>query len=109
MKHRLGNSPKCISCFFYREKEAGDKCRGYGWCTNKKHLAVGVNGHKREKPPEREAVQWMHSCRLWEDAENRLTHYEVLTRQPEPWKTEEEQERVRQLLREAEGNECSNN
>lgn len=100
MKHRLGNSPKCKDCYWYREREPGVKCSKDGWCINPKQLAIGVNGHKREHPPEREEVYWNCSCRLWEDAEDRLTHFEVLTRQPETWKTPIEQEHVRQILQE---------
>ena len=100
MRHTLGNSPKCNTCYFYREKEAGEQCRGDGWCTNKKQCAVGVNGRKRENPPEREAVMWQGCCRQWEDAEDRLTHYEVLTRQPEPWRSEIEKALIISILEE---------
>lgn len=98
MKHTLGNSPKCIDCYWYREKQDGDNCRHDGWCVNPKALAVGVNGRKRSHPPEKEAVMWNVACKRWEDADTRLTHYEVMTRQPEPWKTPIEQAHIRTLL-----------
>lgn len=96
MKHNLGNTPKCMDCYWYRE--GGDSCRHDGWCVNPKALAVGTNGRKRACPPEKEAVKWMWNCDKWEDAENHLTHYEVLTRQPEPWKAPNEQAQVRMEL-----------
>ena len=104
MRHRMGNTPHCIECYWYREKEAHDGCREDGWCTNTKHCAVGINGRKREHPPEREPVRWNHECRMWEDAECRLTHFEVCARTPEPWKSEEEQERVMAILQAEEHN-----
>lgn len=102
MKHQLGNTPKCISCYYYRDREPNDKCRYDGWCTNKYNCSHGINGKKRDKPLEREPVMWNWECRQWEDAETRLTHFEVCTRTPEPWKTPLEQEHVKQILREAE-------
>lgn len=101
MKHIMGNTPKCSECFWYREKEDYDKCRLDGWCTNKKQCAVGINGRKREHPPDREAVHWNGQCKWWEDAEDRVTHFEVQTMHPEPWKSEEEQAKVEKLLNDA--------
>ena len=98
MKHRIGNTPKCKDCRWYMEKEGYDGCRLDGWCTNKKQCSLGINGKRREHPPEKEPVLWNHCCRLWEDAECGLTHFEVCTRKPEPWRTAKEQEEVRRLL-----------
>lgn len=98
MRHRLGNTPKCITCYSYREKEPNDGCLYDGWCTNKYYCSHGINGSKRSKPPEREAVMWMWSCRRWEDAEARLTYFEVLTRTPEEWRSDGEKEYISQLL-----------
>ena len=99
MRHRLGNSPKCCECFFCREKEQNDGCRYDGWCTNKAQLRKGINGHIREHPPEREPRYWNSRCSLWEDAEDRLTAFEVECRKPEEWRTEKEKEWIRELLK----------
>jgi len=96
----MGNSPKCSECFWYREKQTEKECPLDGWCTNKKRLKIGINDHKREHPPEREAVRWNHECRWWEDAEDRLTHFEVCTRHPEEWRSKEEQAAIMKLLNE---------
>lgn len=98
MRHRLGNSPKCIECYSYREKKPNDGCLYDGWCVNKYNCSHGINGRKRERPLEREAVRWQWSCRRWEDADTRLTHFEVNTRTPEEWRSENEKAYVRSLL-----------
>ena len=98
MKHTLGNDPRCKDCYWYREKEADDKCLFEGWCTCKKELATGINGRKREHPPERKAVHDHWCCQWWEDAEERLTHYEVMTRKPEPWRTPLEKEAIEKMM-----------
>ena len=99
MRHILGNTPKCIECFWYREPEPWDNCRGDGWCTNRKQCSVGINGKRREHPPEREAVIWNHRCRHWEDAEDRFTVFEAETREPEEWRSELEKIWLRELLK----------
>lgn len=98
MRHRLGNGPKCKECYWYREKEEHDGCREDGWCHNKHQLSVGINGRKREHPPDREPVMWNGCCRDWEDAEDRLTRFEVLTGHPEEWRTPIEKELILQKL-----------
>lgn len=102
MRHRLGNTPKCCECYWYREKEAHEKTNQKdGWCTNKKQLACGINGRKREHPPEREPRLWNGCCSWWEDAELRLTHFEVSCRKPEEWRTAEEKRYIRELFEKA--------
>ena len=98
MRHTLGNEPKCIECFWYREKEAGVQTQYDGWCVNPHNLSHGINGRKREKPLEREGVLWNWDCRQWEDAEVRLTHFEVNCRKPEEWRTEAEKKYIMELL-----------
>lgn len=98
MKHIMGNSPKCIECYWYREKQDGDHCKRDGWCVNEYNLMHDISGKKRAVPLEREAVRWNCICRQWEDAEDRLTAYEVQTRQPEPWRTPIEQMQIRAVL-----------
>lgn len=71
MKHRMGNLPKCAECKYWRDKEPNDHCRFDGWCTK---------GKAKTK-------HWNDVCHDWIDAENGLTHYEVLTRQLEEWRT----------------------
>jgi hypothetical protein len=99
MRHTLGNTPKCNECYWYRDSEPNDGCRGDGWCTNKKQCSVGINGRKREHPPERESVLWNNSCRHWEDAEDRFTRFEADTRCPEEWRSEDEKKWLRELLK----------
>ena len=98
MKHRMGNTPKCNECFWFREKQTKKECWLDGWCVNKEQCAEGINSRKRQHPFERIAVRWNGHCRRWEDAECRLTAYEVLSRKPEPWRSRTEQEYVIGLL-----------
>ena len=98
MKHTMGNSPKCIECYWYRDKQDGDHCRSDGWCVNEYKRTHDIAGKKRSEPKDM-AVAWNTSCHQWEDAEDRLTAYEVQTRQPEPWRTPIEQMQIRALLR----------
>lgn len=98
MKHKLGNSPKCVECYWYREKQDGDGCSRDGWCVNEYNCAHDVSGKKRSEPLERESVRWNCICKQWEDAESRLTSYEVLTRQPEPWRTPIERAQIKEIL-----------
>lgn len=94
MKHRLGNTPKCWSCLWYREKEEARETPFDGYCTNKKQLSRGINGRKLEHPPERSGVlMTRHACKDWQDAEQPdITHFDVVTggwnrrggRPPEP-------------------------
>lgn len=85
MRHVMGNSPHCNECRWYKEKQEYDKCRHDGWCTNKKALSRGINGHKRDHPPEREPVMWNGECSWWEDAEYpHINHFEASTHKPDP-------------------------
>ena len=85
MKHVMGNSPNCNECRWYKEPEPWEKCTGDGWCTNKKALQIGINGKKRENPPEKEAKKWMHCCSWWEDAEYpHINYFEACTHKPDP-------------------------
>ena len=100
MKHIMGNSPKCYECKYYLEAIEPERRKGAdGWCTCREHLRVGVNGHKRERVPEKEAVMWNSCCSWWTDAESGLTRYEVVCRKPEPWRTPLEAEAVIEALR----------
>lgn len=81
MRHRLGNSPKCKDCFFYQEKSPEDVNNQHdGWCPK----GLRING---KKVNDRAKVDWNHFCDDWEDAEERLTYYEVVTLKPGPWRT----------------------
>ena len=101
MRHRWGNWPKCYECYWYREKEEHDGCRHDGWCTNPTALRIGINGHRRENPPERAAVMWNEVCSYWEDAEDRLTKYEAVCGVAEPWRKGLDKERVEEIIRAA--------
>ena len=98
MRHRMGNSPKCIECYYYREKEDGDGCKRDGWCVNPYQCSHGINGRKLEHPQEKKTVLWNERCHCWEDAEDRLTSYEVECRRPEPGRTEAEKIYITELL-----------
>ena len=94
MKHKLGNSTHCIDCYFYRPKDEEHKTSFDGFCR----LGTWINGKlhsEREQP-----VRWNNGsgCRNWEDAEDRLTHYEVMTRNPDPKRSPIEAEIIRKLL-----------
>ncbi len=94
MKHKLGNTTHCIDCYHFREKDELHKTHYDGFCK----LGCIINGKKvsdREPP-----VYWNDGsgCRDWEDAEARLTHFEVMTRQPDPKRTPLEAEHIRKLL-----------
>ena len=102
MKHIMGNSPKCIDCFYWRNPKPHEKCQHDGWCINKKHLSVGINGKKREHPPEKEARKWMWSCHWWADADYpHINHYEAETWKPDPSRSELEQIVIADAIREA--------
>ena len=92
MKHIMGNSPKCNECLHWRNPEPWEKCKHDGWCTNRKHLSTGINGKKREHPPEKESVKWNGSCHWWEDAEYPyINHFEAATWKPDPNRSPMEQ------------------
>lgn len=50
MKHIMGNGPKCIECYWYREKQDGDHCRRDGWCMNEHNRTHDIAGKKRPEP-----------------------------------------------------------
>lgn len=103
MRHRMGNSPKCCECRWYQERRPNDGCRYDGWCYCKKQLSSGVNGHKREHPPEREPVRWNWDCRWWEDAEYpHINHFEAATRKPDPNRSPMEQMIIADAIAKAE-------
>ena len=93
MKHKLGNSTKCIDCFFYRPKDEEHKTVFDGFCK----LGTRVNGKRFAKCA---PVRWNHGsgCQDWEDAEDRLTHFEVMTRHPDPKRSPIEAELIRTIL-----------
>ena len=98
MRHRLGNGqPHCKDCFWYEEnKQNGTKFLD-GWCKNEYERTHGINGRKRE--PRDVAVRWMWNCSQWEDAEDRLTKYEVMTGRVEDWRNGLDRDRVEEILR----------
>ena len=103
MRHRMGNSPKCCECRWYQERRPNDGCRYDGWCYCKKQLSSGINGHKREHPPERESVVWNWDCKWWEDAEYpNINHYEATTHKPDPNRSPMEQMIIADAIAKAE-------
>ena len=95
MKHKLGNSTHCIDCYYFRPKDEEHKTNFDGFCK----LGCVINGKRlgELEPP----VSWNNGtgCKDWEDAEDRLTHYEVMTRQPDPKRTPLEAEHIREILK----------
>ena len=92
MRHIMGNSPKCSECLHWREPKPWEKCKWDGWCVSQKHLSIGINGKKREHPPEKEAVMRNGNCSWWEDAEYpHINKYEALTNKPDPNRRELDQ------------------
>lgn len=92
MRHRLGNTPRCGDCYFFRAKEYEAECSTDGWCLNGMH----VNG-KKVKDVYPVSASW--ECSNWEDAEDRITHYEALTRQVDPSRKGFERLMYEELLR----------
>ena len=102
MKHIMGNSPHCNECRYWQEPEPWEKCPEDGWCISKKHLSRGINGRKREHPPEREPRKWMWVCSWWEDAEYPyINHFEAETRTPDPNRKPLEQKMIADAIAEA--------
>lgn len=101
MKHRMGNSTRCSECYWFRKPRDWEKCQLDGFCGNINNR--GINGHVPENPKPEEPVLdvWGMSCRHWEDAETRFTHYEVMTRHAEPWRSEAEKEYIERVIEEA--------
>ena len=60
-------------------------------------LGTRVNGKRFAKC---EPVRWNHGsgCHDWDDAEDRLTHFEVMTRHPDPKRSPIEAELIRTIL-----------
>lgn len=95
MKHKLGYHTWCNECFYYIEKSEADRGNFDGYCRK----GFKLNGKNiNEKPRKVQRFSGWH-CDDWEDAENRLTYFEVKTRTPGPWRSELEQEEVARILR----------
>ena len=97
MIHILGNSTRCDECFYYRPKVAEEKGDFDGVCRKGSY----VNGRKTSDRPVIVRACWGSGCCFWEDREDRLTHYEVTTRTPDPSRTPAEREFVMKKLYEA--------
>jgi hypothetical protein len=70
--------------------------------VNKKHLRIGINGKKRENPPEKEARKWMWCCGWWEDAEYpHINRFEADTWKPDPNRSELEQVVIADAIKKA--------
>ena len=95
MKHRLGNETKCRDYFFYSPKDPEEKGTHDGYCV-KGHI---INGRLTNKSPAKTQEYYGAGCYLWEDAEDRLTHFEVMTRNPDPKRTPAEAEYIKKKLR----------
>lgn len=101
MRHKMGNSTRCSECYWYRAPRDGEKCKLDGYCTNIKNR--GINGKRPDNPKPEEPVLdvWGMGCTHWEDADTRLTHYEVMTRHAEPGRTAAEKEYIERIIEEA--------
>lgn len=75
MKHRLGNSPMCYSCHFFREREGDltpDRCLNpRAQCCNGK-----VNPHPR---PYMSVQQNRYACPEYIECETGFTRFEINT------------------------------
>ena len=100
MKHVMGNSIRCSECYWYQEKEYDDRGNHTGYCNHKFHQTHDFLGKKRNEPVERITAHKNDGggCQRWEDAEDRLTGFEVMCGKPEPARTPIEQEHVENLL-----------
>lgn len=72
MAHKIGNNPHCIDCKWYVPYE-----------TEKN----GYTGECQEEGTEPMKVKWQWDCSHWVDKITGLTHFEVLTRVPENYRT----------------------
>lgn len=99
MKHTMGNDTNCIDCYHYKSKEDNDGCLEDGWCLN--GLYVG-----KKKVADITSVYWNDGggCYDWEDAEDRITHFEAMTRTVDPSRTGMEKLYYEKLLKEAKEN-----
>lgn len=75
MKHRLGNTVQCCSCFYFRDAESNLlPCR----CVNAK--AQRCNGHVNLKPrPFMSVFPGVSACSLYVERESGFTRFELLT------------------------------
>lgn len=93
MKHIMGNTPRCDECYFYTAKSEHEKDNWLdGWC----HMAKNWEQREREKMKTRANGR----CCFWEDAEDRITYYEVETRSPEVWRSDIEKCIIEKMLKE---------
>lgn len=98
----MGNTPRCDECYFYTAKSEHEKDNWFdGWCQQKNN--VKDCWHKREG---RVKTNANFRCRYWEDAEDRLTYYEVEIRFPEAWRSDIEKCIIEKMLKK--DNQCEN-
>lgn len=78
MKHIRGNSPRCDECFYYDigHFKSGDLM---GICKNDYNCTHGVNGYKLDKRRDFYLTRSMLCCSRWEDAEERISYFDVIT------------------------------
>lgn len=78
----MGNTPRCDECYFYTAKSEREKDNWLdGWCRQE-NMVKNWQQHERMK------TSANGRCRFWEDAEDRLTYHEVMTRSPEAWRSD---------------------
>lgn len=85
MKRITTNDAHCSLCYYFRVPESGELFIEDGFCTKKTR-------------PCGKYVCWNNYCDEWEHKETRITHFEVMTKTPEPKRTEAEAEYIMQLL-----------
>ena len=92
MRHIMGNTPHCDECYWYTAKSEHDKDNWLdGWCRQEKEV-------KDWNQRDRMKTRANDRCRFWEDAEDRLTYYEVETRSPEAWRSDIEKCIIEKIL-----------
>ena len=92
MKHTPGYTPRCDECYYYTEKNADDEYPKDGWCSK----GLYINNKKRL---DGWSVWRFWNCERWEDADDRVTIYELLTGKAEPSRTGLERILVEEVLK----------
>lgn len=95
MVHILGNSTHCVDCISYRPKTENDHTIYDGFCV----IGHIVNGRRISFEPR--PVYWNNGtgCQDWVERKRKITHFEAMTRKPDPKRTEMERIYFEKLLR----------
>lgn len=95
MRHKMGWPTRCTECFHYTPKPIEEKGNHDGYCR----LGLKINNKKVSKAPAKVQAFYGQHCDDWEDAENRLTYFEVMTRTVGEWRTPMERIAFEKILK----------